>query len=172
MHFTTTLKIFPVDLGCLVCSRSIFLKTSNNSQRDKYLCYETPNWGSLYSRDTCIPRIEVILPVILCIGILFFFFFLNRSASCRKKSCSKMFFLAWSKNIAPLQMTGNRNYQAKGWRGLEKGREKKERKYVILLRCKQFFSLSALWLNFTSFTRILHFYLVCSLLCVRVNKRP
>ena len=149
-----------------MCSRSIFLKTSNNSQRYKYLCYETPNRGSLYSRDTYVPWIGVIL----CIRILFFF--LNRSASCKKKSCSKMFFLAWSKNIAPLQMTGNRNYQAKGWRGLEKAREKKERKYVILLRCKQFFSLSALWLIFTLFTRILLFYLVCSLLCVRVNKRP
>ena len=149
-----------------MCSRSIFLKTSNNSQRYKYLCYETPNPGKpLFKRHLrSLNRGYTVYshPVL----------FLNRSASCKKKSCSKMLFLAWSKNIAPLQTTGNRNYQAKGRRGLEKAREKKERKYVILLRCKQFFSLSALWLIFTLFTRILLFYLVCSLLCVRVNKRP
>ena len=36
-----------------------------------------------------------------------------------------MLFSLIKKNIAPLQMKGNRNYPPKGWRGLEKGREKK-----------------------------------------------
>ena len=36
-----------------------------------------------------------------------------------------MFFSLIKKNIAPLQIKGNKNYPPKDWRGLEKGREKK-----------------------------------------------